>query len=141
MSISACVLHGSAQKKREAQESQKKEWVDYWPAIVEVKGKLGVKTFFGPPNFGENPKTDAKERSWILSLDKPINVRAKDETDPISGPSVDNVRELQLVLHEPRRELIGKKVIIKGTLFHAHTGHHHTDVLMDVQSISLVVSN
>jgi hypothetical protein len=44
---------------------------------------------------------------------------------------------LQLVLSVPRKELIGKKVIVKGTLFHAHTGHHHTDVLMNVESISL----
>lgn len=155
MSISACGLYGSAQQKQEApqkqvapdtqkvpekqeaRESDKKEWLDYWPAVVELKGKLSIKTFFGPPNFGEDPETDSKERSWILSLDKPINVRAKTETDPILGPSVEDVRELQLVLREPRRELIGKKVIVKGTLFHAITGHHHTDVLMDVQSISL----
>lgn len=159
MSVIACGLHGSAQKKQEShekevaanmqrapdnkekQESEKKEWVDYWPAVVELKGKLGIKTFFGPPNFGENPETDSKERSWILSLDKPINVRGQTSPDPGLNDSVENVRELQLVLPKPHRELIGKKVIVKGTLFHAHTGHHHTDVLMDVQSISLAVSD
>lgn len=159
MSLSACFLHGSAQKKQEAQTkevaqnkqqarvkqeeqaSEKKEWVDYWPAVVELKGKLVIKTFFGPPNFGENPETDVKERSWILSFEKPIYVRAKTETDPILGPSVEDIRELQLVLPKPHRELIGKKVIVKGTLFHAHTGHHHTDVLMDVQLIDLAASD
>lgn len=152
MSITACDLHGTAQKVKETPgkqeepnnqktpENAKTEWLEYEPAVVELEGKLSIKTFFGPPNFGENPETDSKERSWILSLDKPINVQSKDETDPVLGPSVENVRELQLVLHEPRRELIGKKVRVKGTLFHAHTGHHHTDVLMDVQSISLAVS-
>ena len=141
MSIIACALHGSAKKKLEAQENQKKECVDYWPVVVELKGKLSIRTFFGPPNFGENPKADSKERSWILSLDKSINVRAKTEADSILGPSVEDVRELQLVLPKPNRELIGKKVIVKGTIFHAHTGHHHTDVLMDVQSISLAASD
>jgi hypothetical protein len=157
--ISACGLYGSAQQKQEAQqkqvapdsqqalekqealESQKKEWLGYWPAVVELEGKLSVKTFFGPPNFGENPKTDSKQRSRILSLDKPINVRAKDETDPTLGPSVDNVRELQLIFDESLRELIGKKVIVKGTLLHAHSGYHHTDVLLDVESIRLAASD
>ncbi len=122
----------------DSQKIENKEWLTYEPTIVELKGKLVVKTFFGPPNFGENPKTDTKDRSWILSLDKPINVRATSETDPILGPSIENVGELQLVLQIPHRKFIGKKIIVKGTLFHAHTGHHHTDVLMDVQSISLV---
>ena len=120
---------------------QNKEWLSYEPTVVELKGKLIIKTFFGPPNFGENPETDSKERSWILSLTTPINVRAKTEDDPILFPSVENVRELQLVLPEPHRELIGKKIIVRGTLFHAHTGHHHTDVLMMVQSISSSETN
>jgi hypothetical protein len=141
MSIVACALHGSAQKKQEAQESPKKRWVDYWPVVVELEGKLTIKTFFGPPNFGENPETDSKERSWILSLNKPINVQGKTSTDPGLNTSVEGVRELQLVLPKPHRELISKKVIVKGTLFHAHTGHHQTDVLMDVQSISLAAPN
>src|SRR5690606_37868318 len=53
------------------------EWLDYWPAVVELKGELSVETFFGPPNFGEDPETDTKERHWILTLDKPINVRGR----------------------------------------------------------------
>jgi len=84
--ISAFVVPGSAQQKQEASntsrgnqgalESEKKVWLEYEPAVVELEGKLRVKTFYGPPNFGENPKTDLKERCWILSLDKPINVHA-----------------------------------------------------------------
>jgi hypothetical protein len=73
MFVSGCGLHGSAQPKHESQqkpvapdtqevpkklealESDRKEWLDYWPAVVQVEGKLNIKTFFGPPNFGENP--------------------------------------------------------------------------------------
>ena len=40
-----------------------------------------------------------------------------------------------MVLTAPHKELIGKTVLVKGTLFHAFTAHHHTDVLMDVHSI------
>jgi len=158
MCIMACGFNGSAQRKQETPETQtapdkqqaaekqvslksdKTEWLDYWPAVVELEGKLDIKTIFGPPNFGENPETDSKERSWILSLSKPINVLGKtDDPDLGLSTSVENVRILQLVLPKSHKELIGKKVIVKGTLFHAHTGHHHTDVLMDVQSIEGVV--
>jgi hypothetical protein len=142
-SISACELRGNAQKKHITLESQKqgapdkeeKVWLDYWPAVVELEGNLRIKTLFGPPNFGENPETDSKERSWIMSLSRPISVRGKADSDLGLDSVVEDVRELQLVLRKPRKDLIGKKVIVKGTLFHAHTGHHHTEVLMDVQSI------
>ena len=113
-------------------------WLEYAPAVVELEGTLSIKTFFGPPNFGENPNTDSKEETRVLILDKPINVRAKIETEPTLGPPVRNVRELQLVFDRPLRKWAGKKLIVKGTLFYAHTGHHFTDVLLDVESIRLV---
>lgn len=149
VSIGACELQGNAQKKQTTPESQKQEapdnqekvWVDYEPAVVELEGNLSIRTFFGPPNFGENPETDSKERTWIVSLSKSINVRGRADSDLGLNAAVEDVLELQLVLREPRKELIGKKVIVKGTLFHAHTGHHHTDVLMDVQSIRLAPSD
>ena len=127
--------------KQEALKGGKKDWLDYWPAVVELEGKLGIKTFFGPPNFGENPETDSKERSWILSLNKPIKVRGITDPDPVLSIPTENVQNLQLVLPKPYEEWLGKKVVVRGTLFHAHTGHHHTDVLMDVLSISLAASD
>lgn len=145
--VSGCTAQNAQQMQKNSEmtpgktqqtegENQAKDCRSYEPAVVELKGNLSIKTFFGPPNFGENPSTDSKENSWILSLTSPMNVCAKIDGDPTSGPSVENVRELQLVLPKSRKELIGKDVIVVGTLFHAHTGHHHTDVLMTVQSIS-----
>jgi hypothetical protein len=128
-------------EKEIVHETDKGEWVNYWPAHVSFRGELLVKKYFGPPDFGENPKTDSKENSWILSLSEPINVQAKEGADPLAGPSSKGVKELQLVLSVPRRDLMGKMVFVAGTLFHAHTGHHHTDVLMQVESIHLVSSD
>ena len=117
---------------------QEKGWVSYQPTVVEIKGKLIVRRYYGPPNYGENPKTDAKETMPILVLSKPINVQGN--TDPKASfdrQSVKNVRRIQLEFTKPYKEFIGKTVLVKGTLFHAFTGHHHTDVLMDVRSIEL----
>lgn len=113
----------------------KKVWLSYQPTIVELNGTLSVKTYYGPPNYGENPDTDTKEALPVLVLSKPVNVRGN--PDPKAGfdrRSVEDVREIQLVLTTPHKEFIGKTVLVKGTLFHAFTAHHHTDVLMDVRS-------
>jgi hypothetical protein len=122
-------------------ENMQTEWLEYEPSVVELEGTLKIKTFFGPPNFGENPKTDSKEETRILVLDKPINVRAKGEADPVTDPSAENVRELQLVFDGPLKKLVGKKLIVKGTLFHAQTGHHFTKVLLNLDSIRLAPSD
>ena len=129
---------------REPNASGKKDCVDYEPAVVELHGKLTVQTFFGPPNFGENPETDSKEDQPVLSLDEPINVCGKTEHDEAyESPSVGRVKDVTLVFQVPseawtsHKAWIGKKVVVAGTLFHADTGHHHTDILMSLQSISL----
>jgi hypothetical protein len=121
-----------------AETAQVKDWVSYQPKVVEFNGTLSVKTYYGPPNYGENPDTDAKEPLPILILSKPVNVRGN--PNPKAGfdrRSVEDLREIQLVLTMPHKDFIGKTVLVKGTLFHAFTAHHHTDVLMDVRSIKL----
>jgi hypothetical protein len=101
--ITACLVHGNAQRAEEtpiiqeepenqkAQDTPKQgmlnnekglkivktDWVEYEPAVVELEGRLINTMFFGPPNFGEDPETDSKEMTRILSLDKPINVRSR----------------------------------------------------------------
>lgn len=121
-----------------AQKTQEKKWLSYQPTVVELKGTLSIKTYYGPPNYGENPDTDAKETLPVLILEKPLNVRGN--PDPKAGfdrKSAEDVREIQLVLTMPHKEFIGKALLVRGTLFHAFTGHHHTEVLMDVRSIKL----
>lgn len=101
---------------------------------VALTGKVTFKTFYGPPNYGENPKTDSRETQAILVLVKPICVEA--------GPGINEEREkgqrkVTLVpsagFNPPR--YLGKVVTVEGTLFHAHTGHHRTPVLMQTMGI------
>jgi hypothetical protein len=78
----------------------------------------------------------------FLVLSKPVNVRGKPDPDEdFNRISVENVRRMELVLTLPHKNMIGKNVIVTGTLFHSFTGHHHTDVLMYVQSIRLMASH
>jgi hypothetical protein len=121
-----------------ANRSQKKEWLSYQPTVVKLKGTLRIKQYYGPPNFGENPETDAKEELPVLDLISPVNVRANpNPMAEFDRTSVEELLEIQLILKKPHKQFINKTVYVTGTLFHAFTGHHHTDVLMDVRSIRL----
>jgi Domain of unknown function (DUF4431) len=135
-------LWAKAQKSEERGNTPtrraEENWVENEPGVVELEGKLTIRTFFGPPNFGENPETDSKEQGWILSLSKPIELTGITSLESGLINHDQNVREVQLVLPGAHKELIGKKVAVKGMLFRAHTGHHHTEIVVDVRSIGLL---
>ncbi len=104
---------------------------------VALTGKVTLRTFYGPPNYGENPKTDSRETQAILVLSKPICV---DANPTFYAEEEKNQRKLTLVPStgvnfESYRE---RPVTVEGTLFHAHTAHHRTPVLMQVIRIQTV---
>src|ERR1700722_16459982 len=110
----------------------------YEPAVVTLHGSLIRKTFPGPPNYSDIHKGDRAETYFLLNLDSPICLNT-DKSDPDLRPSQKNVRTVQLVLEEGTYELVkpllGKKVVASGSLFTAHTGHHHTPVLLTVTNL------
>jgi uncharacterized protein DUF4431 len=122
--------------------AQEKQWLSYEPATVELQGRLIVQWKYGPPNFGEQPKTDQRVKVPILVLTRSINVRGT-PGDAHNANSVEGARRVQLTfsnLATDYKQLVGKNVVVKGTLFHAFSGQHYTDVVMDVRSIELEVT-
>ena len=115
--------------------SQEKTY-QYGPAKVHLCGVFSHKTFFGPPNYGENPETDSKEHVTIMTLDSAITVLGK-PNDDVNSDTNSNVKEIQVVnLHDINlKRFYHKKVIVGGSLFCANTGHHHTNVLIELESI------
>lgn len=108
---------------------------DYYfePAVSTITGTLKVELYYGPPNFGELPETDAKEYSYILYPDKTINViQTSDSTDydvTTKGITKFQLAPMgQLSLHP----FVDKRITVVGQFYGKHTGHHHTDVLMSV---------
>jgi hypothetical protein len=119
--------------------AQDKHWLSYDPAVVALEGRLTVEWKYGPPNYGENPKTDAKVRVPVLVLSEPVSVRPNPDYFPFNV-EVRGVRRIQLILFNletPYEQFIGRRVLVNGTLFHAHTGHHYTKVVMEVSSLKL----
>jgi hypothetical protein len=115
--------------------------LEYGPK-VQLIGRLVKKTFPGPPNYASVARGDTPEVVWILHLDKSICVKARPGND--FDVAVSQLQDLQLALgninyYQHAKELLSRKVIVTGVLFGAHTGHHHTPVLLDVENIQSMV--
>lgn len=113
-------------------------WLSYEPALVQLQGTLKLVSKYGPPNFGENPETDEKVQVPILEVREPVSVRA-DPSSNLNDESADGVTEVQLVFSLngtlAYSDLVNQNVTVTGTLYHAHTAHHYTTVLMTVEAI------
>ena len=115
--------------------------LSYEPATVTLKGKISRKTFAGPPNYENVKKGDTPESYWILRLSKLICVNTDEKI--IGGEKRERtVSNLQLILsgeqYAQYKGALGKRVEVSGKLMHAHTGHHHTNVLLTVTGIKSV---
>jgi hypothetical protein len=104
----------------------------YEPSIVSLDGVLVT------------PKGEAPNGRFVqyyaVELTSPIKVNG-DKSDPINYDTIHDVRIIQLtgdssVINQIKSNK-GRKVNLKGTLFHSHSGHHFTTVLMTVQSVNL----
>ncbi len=106
----------------------------YGPVRVQLSGTVTLKIFFGPPGYGEDPAHDMKETQGFLILDRPVCV---DKGPESLDESESNQTEITLV--PPKgvnwAHYSGTRVIVDGTLFHQHTGHHRTKLLMTVITV------
>ncbi len=109
----------------------------YEPTVVELTGKLVTKVFYGPPGYGEDPKTDSKETAVILLLEKPIKVIAE-EKDEFNETRA-NVKEVQIIdlIDLDLSPYYHKRVKVTGKLSSSITGHHHTPVLIEIDKVQL----
>jgi Domain of unknown function (DUF4431) len=117
--------------------TQAQRWLSYEPQTVELDGRLVLQSRYGPPNYGEQPKTDQKVKVPVLVLKNPVHVLANQE-DGYNSQPVYWATQIQLAFVDngtAYNNLIGKPVVVTGSLFHAHTGHHFTDVVLKVRSI------
>lgn len=104
---------------------------------VRLTGTISKKTFPGPPNYESIRRGDEPETYWILHLARPICTTASADDDAERG-----VTDIQLILTPKQyalyKKFIGRKarLTVTGKLLHAITGHHHTQVLMEVTGMT-----
>ena len=108
----------------------------FTPDTVVLSGVLIEKMFYGPPGYGEHPKTDSKEYPFILKLSSPISVVAH-PNDSINQTRI-NVKEIQTInfVHIKLIDFLGKRIKVIGTLSSALIGHDHTDVLIKIITVN-----
>lgn len=121
-----------------AESSQVIQEYYFEPDISVIEGKLITRMYYGPPGYGEDPDKDAQEHPFIIQLNAPIKVIAKD--GDTSNSDISDVIEIQVVpMNESEidtlKQSLNKPIKIQGTLFSAFTGHHYTDVLIQVDKI------
>ena len=105
---------------------------------VSLTGKLNSRIFPGPPNYQSIRRGDRKETALLLTLSQNICTTGNDPQGLDVAET--GVHEVQLAITNSAhwklvRRLLGKRITVTGTLFHAHTGHHRTEVLIDVASV------
>ena len=103
-----------------------------------VVGTVHRVLFYGPPNFGENPKTDKRSAYPVLKLDSAKLMCADD--DGFSDKPVMS-HEMQMIFYKtPEFDKIwyGKHVAVYGNMFAADNGMHHTPVMLSVKSIRVI---
>jgi len=91
----------------------------YSGALVFLEGSVTLRTFFGPPDWSEEPKsfkTSSLETQAILKLDTPICVDA----DPAGNQDAQNdQKEVTLVLYGKLKSFspyVSKHVAVEGNL-------------------------
>ena len=111
--------------------------LNYEPEVVELKGKMKRIIFPGPPNYESVKAGDQPEPYYVLFLLKGVCVQGNPKDD-INSETEKDIKSIQLMItdYKKSRPLLGKNVTVKGQLMHAHTGHHHTPVLIQVESLT-----
>jgi hypothetical protein len=105
---------------------------------IEVVGALSRETFAGPPNYESVDKGDKAETYWIVTVREPIALcpLASEEGKP---STIGSVNRFQLVINEEQRgimlALMARHAWVRGKIFVAHTGHHHTAALIQVSAV------
>jgi hypothetical protein len=97
---------------------------------------------FLPLPLGESPSFeegvlqigDQPETVMILALSEPIDVEKTSNEDDDFNETEKGVLEIQVVFSEsmPTKSLWNQEITLRGSLFHAHTGHHRRRVLIMV---------
>jgi hypothetical protein len=132
--IASVALSGSVRASRDC--------LPYEPSKVTLEGILKEVTYPGPPNYQSISAGDAAETQLVLTLANPICVAAPADPRYSGGidTSVGAARQITLVPFKkmPALPHLPAKVRVTGELFHAHTGHHHTELLLQLSDFHVV---
>jgi hypothetical protein len=106
------------------------------PTITTLTGTLVTRTYPGPPNYDSLERGDLPQRTFLLVLDRTVCVHADSTNQQASEIRVVQLVTLDSYFVPILEHLLNRSVRVIGTLFPAHTAHHHTPVLITVHTVS-----
>lgn len=99
-------------------------------------GSIRIVETYGPPNYGEEPKTDSRMKSTVLTLNSPLRANVWSADHQVQA--VDTFSEVQIISkHLPAKRStlkIRRATSFTGCLYFAESGHHITKVILDVDA-------
>lgn len=111
------------------------------PKEVSVRRGFNSICFYGPPGYGENPEKDSVECICILSLHRPLVLKARSVED---DSQTFDTKSCFLHIYTSSKKIgigkfVGKKVEVKANNFlPSHTGHHRAPIIAEILSIKLL---
>lgn len=107
----------------------------YEPEDVTLAGTLQLQVYPGPPHYKSFDTGDQPESVWMLTLSRAACI------DPTPGDSANtaapHVERVQIVPRSPFSvSLNGKIAHVQGTLYRAHGGHPHAEILLRATSVT-----
>jgi len=110
----------------------------YKPKIVTLTGIVKIKTFPGAPGYESVAAGDDIESGPYLILDHPIDVVVSpNDAIDTNAETEKDLKIIQITGGDDDDnwddKYVGKRVQITGMLFHAISGHHHTQVLIEAK--------
>ncbi|GFO58405.1 hypothetical protein GMST_07300 [Geomonas silvestris] len=110
---------------------------------ITLTGKISRETFPGPPNYESIDDGDEPETCWVLTIQQPRCVVAESMENGSLYEVAKSTTRFQLAFEDQsvyakEKGLVESSAIVKGELFAAHTGHHHTKALIAIKEIKPV---
>lgn len=106
---------------------------------INVVGTVARATFAGPPNYESIADGDKPETYWILTTSQSIVICPAGAEKSGGTATRAGQQRLQLILDDKQYELYGpllnQRVSVKGKVWSAQTGHHHTGALVTVEDM------
>jgi hypothetical protein len=106
---------------------------------VTVTGTLKRKLAWGPPNFGENPRTDSRWRAWVLDLDYVTPVAFVNSARPPVITERISIRRVQVrgtrESNGGFEEFLNRHVAVEGKLWQPVFPTDIEDVILDAAEI------
>jgi hypothetical protein len=108
-------------------------------AAVTLEGRLSVHAFPGPPDYEDLGHGDRPERTYILTLARPLCL---DDRGNFVAPN-QRFSRVHLyaggdALRSRLRAALGHRVRVRGTGFAAHTGHHHAPLVVRLRELRIM---